>query len=241
MKRIIRALIPKKYRSKIYAVFIKPFTKKYKASYAQSGEDMILNNILTGISKGFYIDVGANNPYVQSNSQFFYTKGWRGINIDALPGSMKHFNKVRPKDINVEIPISNEETVLKYYMFECPFYNTFSEELAKNTTEKLIGTKELKTQKLSQILDKYHVPAEIDFLTIDVEGWDLKVLESNNWEKYRPKVIVVEHEIVRNPADICKTDIGKYLIDLKYIYFCNTLAVYFFIDENYFQKRFNLI
>jgi hypothetical protein len=73
-----------------------------RLSYSQSGEDMILDTIFYNQPKGTYIDIGANNPYVQSNTHFFYKKGWRGINIDALPGSMNKFRKVRPKDINIE-------------------------------------------------------------------------------------------------------------------------------------------
>src|ERR1035437_7606242 len=88
MKRIAKRLLPE--RAFYFISRLKDSVKrKYRKSYGQSGEDMILSNIFFDKKIGFYVDVGANNPCIQSNTHFFYKKGWRGINIDALPGSMK--------------------------------------------------------------------------------------------------------------------------------------------------------
>lgn len=70
-------------------------------SYSQEGEDMILRRIFGSQTSGFYIDVGAHHPKRFSNTYFFYKKGWAGINIDAMPGSMKAFQKVRYRDIEI--------------------------------------------------------------------------------------------------------------------------------------------
>ena len=156
-------------------------------------------------------------PCIQSNTHFFYKKGWSGINIDALPGSMKQFKRVRSRDINLEIPISDKEETLLYYMFSPSFYNSFSIEQAHIYKKFLVGTKEIPTKTLSQVLDKYLGNDLIDFLSIDVEGWDLKVLKSNNWEKYSPKVIVIEF-FVQSKNYITETEIGRYLIERGYIF-----------------------
>jgi FkbM family methyltransferase len=236
LKQQIGLFIPKKYLKSIYRFFIQP--KAYMQSYSQSGEDLILNTIFYDENRGTYIDIGANNPTIQSNTHFFYKKGWRGINIDALPGSMRPFKKIRPKDINLEIPISDKIEVLKYYMFSCSFFNTFSSEVVQNCGQKCINTIELKTEKLSNILDKYLVNNKIDFMTVDVEGWDLLVLKSNDWVKYRPKVVLIEYPVSNNPSEICTSEIGNYLIDKGYLFLCNTIAVYFFIDSFFYNERF---
>ena len=70
--------------------------------YSQNGEDLILNRFLENKKNGFYIDIGAHHPIRFSNTYLFYKKGWRGINIDAMPGSMDLFNKIRSRDINIE-------------------------------------------------------------------------------------------------------------------------------------------
>lgn len=168
-----------------------------KKSYSQEGEDMILNRIFEFKDNGFYVDVGAHHPMRFSNTYFFYRKGWRGINIDAMPGSMKKFKLYRKGDINLEIAISNQNKELTYYMFNDPALNGFDEGLTKNREREsayhVISEKKIQTLALSKILDQ-HLPTnqEIDFLSIDVEGLDLEVLQSNDWKKYKPKIVLVE-------------------------------------------------
>ncbi|MCW5198180.1 hypothetical protein VU06_00335 [Desulfobulbus sp. F3] len=83
--------------------------------------------------KGFYIDIGAHHPKRFSNTFYFYRQGWHGINIDAMPRSMELFNKIRPRDINIEAAISDEKVELTYYMFDEPALNTLSKESAEIT------------------------------------------------------------------------------------------------------------
>jgi len=212
--------------------------KNARLSYSQSGEDIILDTIFCNVSKGVYVDVGANNPYIQSNTHFFYRKGWRGVNIDALPGSMKIFNKIRPQDINIEAAISNNETELTYYMFNSSFYNTFCkddvEKISKIT--KLIGSKKIKTIKLEKIFDSLKLQ-NIDFLSIDVEGLDYDVLKSNNWNKYRPKVVVIEY--FPKGIDLLVNDkVYQFLNEIGYRFYCNSCSNIFYIENAFFKKRF---
>jgi len=86
-------------------------------TYSQEGEDIILRRIFEQKAYGFYVDIGANHPKRFSTTNYFYIHGRRGINIDATPGSMIAFRKMRPKDINVEIPISDESKALTFYIF----------------------------------------------------------------------------------------------------------------------------
>lgn len=166
-------------------------------SFAKEGEDIILSNIFRKQEGGFYVDVGAHHPKQFSNTYAFYQKGWRGINIDAMPDSMGLFNKLRHRDINIEKAISDQKETLTYYMFNVPALNSFSKELSveRNGVEnyRIISERKIETSTLEEILDTYlPIGQKIDFLTIDVEGLDYKVLRSNNWEKYRPKVILIE-------------------------------------------------
>ena len=192
---------------KLTPLFIKNFLRRVQSfltwdpwinySYSQEGEDMVLKRIFEN-KIGFYIDVGAHHPKRFSNTYLFYKKGWKGINIDALPGSMKLFNKIRPRDINLEIGVAEAEDVLNYYVFNEPALNTFSEELSNGIIDKcknqyfIKEVIKVKVKRLDKILDSYLHNNEIDFLNIDVEGLDYDVLKSNNWNKYRPKCVLVE-------------------------------------------------
>jgi FkbM family methyltransferase len=205
-------------------------------SYAQEGEDLILLREFYGVTNGFYIDVGAYHPRRFSNTYLFYKLGWRGINIDARPGSMASFIKVRPRDINLEIPIADKEHELIFYTFNEPAVSGFLEELslerAKKEGFKILKSEKLKTKKLSSILDE-NLPdgTEISFLSIDVEGYDLKVLLSNNWEKYRPKVILVE-QLGATVEESEHSEISLYLKKLGYKMFAKTPNTSFFRRGN---------
>lgn len=173
----------------------------FNSSHSQFGEDMLLNSILGNKKDGFYIDIGAHHPVYFSNTYHFYRKGWRGINIDAAPGSMKDFKLLRPRDINLEVCIAPENNLdVEFYTFEKAALNTFDEKMAQKaltSDAKLIKKVNLKTVTLEHCLTKYLLPGqEIDFLSIDVEGLDEMILKSNNWLKFSPKIVVFEsHEI----------------------------------------------
>ncbi|MDX2477836.1 MAG: FkbM family methyltransferase [Gammaproteobacteria bacterium] len=166
-------------------------------SYSQEGKDLILHRLFEHKTDGFYVDVGAHHPVRFSNTYLFYRKGWRGINIDAMHGSMKAFNRTRKRDINLEIPVSDRRETLTYYMFNEPALNGFSSELTRERDGRgdyrLIAQQDITTATLEEILDK-HLPdgQEIDFLSVDVEGLDLQALKSSNWEKYRPAYVLAE-------------------------------------------------
>lgn len=186
-------------------------------SYAQEGEDIILNSIFKNVQKGFYVDVGAHHPMKYSNTYFFYKKGWNGINIDAMPGSMKLFNKIRKRDINLEMGVAKEEGVLDYYMFKEPALNGFlSSEEAKSKKSDILRCKKIFVLPLSKILDKHLKKGKkIDFLSVDVEGLDLDVLKSNNWEKYKPEVILVEIRS-NDYSELTNDEVHKFLQNKNY-------------------------
>ena len=129
LKKLIKFILPRKVVRVITDLknyYLDGYALK---SYSQEGEDMILRRLFENQTKGFYVDVGAHHPIRFSNTYFFYKKGWRGINIDAMPGSMKLFNKIRPRDINIEKAISDKKEVLTYYVFNDPALNGFSKKL----------------------------------------------------------------------------------------------------------------
>lgn len=191
----------------------------YYSSHSQFGEDMVIRSILGDKHNGFFIDIGAHHPVYCSNTYHFYQKGWKGINIDAIPGSMEIFNLLRDRDINIETcigPNSGEE--VSFYVFDKPGLNTFDAKMAElaKKSSKHLNTLHLKTKTLEQCLDDFLPNNQIiDFMSIDVEGVDEIILRSNNWKKYSPKLIIFESfdlslENLKNEGLI------KYLNDLGY-------------------------
>ena len=203
-------------------------------SYSQEGEDMVLKRIFDNQKDGFYVDVGAHHPKRFSNTYNFYLKGWKGINIDAMPKSMDLFNKIRPRDINLEFGVGQKEEVMNYYIFNEPALNSFSKELSE-TRDKAHDAYFIKdiikveVKPLEKILDINLINNEIDFLNVDVEGLDLDVLKSNDWSKYRPKFVLVEilesslHNLDHDP-------IFQIMKENNYVIFSKQVNTVFFKD-----------
>ena len=232
IKTILKTIIPQKYHKRLSKLKTEILDGYALKSYSQEGEDMILRRLFEKQKTGFYVDVGANHPKRFSNTFFFYKKGWRGINIDAMPNSMILFNKIRARDINLEVPVSDKKEKLKYYMFNEPALNGFSKDLTEKRdgkdNYKIISEKNMATSTLEEILEKY-LPygQEIDFMSIDVEGLDLQVLKSNNWKKFRPKFVLVE-VLGSSIKDIANSEEYKYLAGFGYEIFAKTVNTVIF-------------
>jgi FkbM family methyltransferase len=180
-----------------------------RESYSQYGEDAVLFAYFWGKEssphkvgrpklrhQGFYVDIGAYAPTYISNTYLFYRAGWHGINIDATPGVMDAFHKVRPRDINLELAIGTEKGKLEFFSWGAPcVFNTLSAEIAAQRSDKLgpPQTVRVTSLPLADVLARHMPPTrKIDFLSVDVEGMDLSVLQSNDWQKFRPELVLVE-------------------------------------------------
>jgi len=222
---------PKNFLSKIQKRVSK---QKFSKSFAQSGEDLILGTLFAADKKGTYVDVGANDPYFQSNTQHFYNRGWNGINIDANIDSIKKLNKVRKRDINIEALISDSEQVFDYYYYETSAYNGCVKR--DHVPSRLLFTKKIEGKSLTSILLKYKVK-NINFLSIDAEGFDLNVLKSLDLNLIRPQVILIE-SFAKNIDEDLNSDISKHLKAFNYIYYCRSVTNSFYLSAEFHEKRF---
>lgn len=165
-------------------------------SYSQNGEDILLaHHLFQNKNDGFYIDVGAHHPQRFSNTYLLYKKGWSGINIDPIPGMEIHF-KERNRDININAGVSDKRGKIKYYTFAKGTFNTCDEEIAKIQSKVFgeITVKEIEVYTLKEIVDTNSLNRKLDFMSIDVEGFELKILNSHDWIKYPPTVIAIEDQ-----------------------------------------------
>lgn len=237
-KFIIKALqnfVPQKIQNIYTSQYKKDIEvlKQQTVCFSQEGEDLILDTFFWDIKNGFFIDIGSYHPTRYSNTYFFYLKGWKGINIDANPGSMEAFKHMRPNDINIEQAIGTESKSLTYYMFNEAGLNGFSkilsEERDEETPYKIINKIDLPLKRLEDILDEY-LPnnTTIHFMDIDVEGLDLDVLKSNNWDKYKPLMLLVETSLVsQDPLGITSA-IHTFLVSKNYELVAKTYRTSFY-------------
>jgi len=188
--------------------------------YSQEGEDLVLERLLGKQEGGFFVDVGAHHPTRFSNTYALYRRGWRGINIDATPGSMPVFARLRPLDINIEAAVSDTVAPMAFHIFKEPALNTFDADLAESYVQAGWERLEIRTvtpRRLADILDEHPLPDRgIDLMSIDVEGGEMGVLRSNNWGKYAPRYLMVE--VLDTPLfEIMHTPVIMFLREHGYV------------------------
>ena len=161
-------------------------------SYAQFLEDLILHCALKDVDKGFYIDVGANDPTADSVTKFFYDKGWYGINIEPLADKCALLAEMRPRDVNLCVGLGSERGKLE--MFEADGLSTFLEDIAKSVNIDKSNKRTKNILTLSEVYEHYAPPqSTVHFCKIDVEGYERKVLEGiKDWQKFRPWIFCME-------------------------------------------------
>lgn len=170
------------------------YYRPMKHSYSQHQEDLYIDTLLGNKQDGTYVDVGANDPNRFSNTKRFYDRGWRGINIEPDISNYQKLVEQRPEDTNLHMGIAAKEGKLDFYKMFPDTVSTFSKEEADATIArglKLDKVIKVPVMPLKDVL-KAHDMDQIDFLSVDTEGLDFIVLQSNDWKKYRPAVICVE-------------------------------------------------
>lgn len=166
---------------------------------SQFWEDLILNYLIRK-DNWFYIDIWANDPCWWNNTCLFYNKWWEWITIEPNKRLAKNIKKYRPMWINLNLGVG-KEWILKYYEIDSDGMSTCDKEIADlyiRSGHKITNTYDIEIKTLSNILDMYLDWRHIDILSIDVEGMDMEVLESNNREKYKPDYIVLETMIYKS-------------------------------------------
>jgi len=167
-------------------------------SYAQNFEDVMLWRALKHIQNGFYVDVGANDPKIESVTQAFYERGWRGINIEPMQKYYEALSQERPDDINLPVAIDAREGEITLYEVPETGLTSAIYEFAKEAESSGKGSQvvERKVQALplNKVLEEY-AREPIHFLKVDVEGFETEVIKGLDLARWRPWIIVVEATI----------------------------------------------
>lgn len=206
-----------------------------KVINSQLGEEIGLehwfrcNGILKEGYKGFYLDIGAYHPFAINNTRWAHELGWRGMNIDPNAQSIELFNIFRPEDINLNCGVSDKNEELTYYIKKGEEgSNSFAKE--SEDADSVTDTKIMEVRNINDILDEHHIE-KIDFVDIDVEGLDEKIVRTFNWKKYSPKCALIEFLEQESVEDVLKTPIHKKMKEEGYI-----LSSFYTVTALYVKK-----
>ena len=212
-----------RYIKLLYFLFYRPKIFFPKKTYSLFHEDLFIKNYFKNRSKGFYIDVGCYHPLDGNNTQLLHAKGWKGMNLDINFYSIEMFNFLRKKDINIHSGISlKKEKLTMYYRKEINMLNTLDKKIAKIHFRNGFKKRIVQVNTLDYLISKYFKKlVKIDFLNIDVEGGELNVLKSLNFNYYKPQLICIEIHNSKNMYDtnydyLKSNNIYNFLINKKY-------------------------
>jgi FkbM family methyltransferase len=165
-------------------------------SFAQNGEDVVLARAFPEDHRGFYIDVGASDPVVHSVTKHFYDRGWDGINVEPAAAALASLSAARHRDLNLGVGLGAEPGRMTFYelppgMTGC---STFSAELADQYRGEgwVAVPRVVEMTTLAALCAEHGAGRTIDFLKIDVEGNEADVLAGADFERFRPRILVVE-------------------------------------------------
>ena len=220
------------------------FTHPFKSTFSQTGEDCIISFIFDAlnIDKPSYVDIGAFNPFLFSNTAKFYYSGSHGINIEPNPENFKLFQRYRKRDVNLNIGIAKTTGSLKYYMMDVPTLNTFSEKDATNFVEKwghkIINTINVPVDTIDNIINKYSHGIYPDFISIDAEGFEMDIVERMFSLNSKPKVICIETiEYTTTGVENIETAATDFLLKNGYLLFATTHINSIFVLKKLWEKR----
>lgn len=153
----------------------------------------MLYRALRDVKHGFYIDVGAQDPLIDSVTKLFYDRGWRGINIEPSQEYFLKLENERPHDLNLATAVGREPGVIEFYEVAQTGLSTTKARYVQHYSEDgyQVERREVPCTTLDRICADNGV-ATIHFLKIDVEGAEREVLEGFSFETVRPWLVVVE-------------------------------------------------
>jgi FkbM family methyltransferase len=163
-------------------------------SYSQNAEDIRLWRIFRTVENGFYVDVGAADPNVDSVTRLFYEHGWSGINVEPSP-CFESLSLARPRDVNLRVAIGESEGHVPFFL-TYPYLgmSTVDPTTHARVPDAIERIEEVVVpqRRLEGILRAHAADRTIHFLKVDVEGAEREVLASSDWSSCRPIVVIAE-------------------------------------------------
>lgn len=166
-------------------------------SYAQNFEDVMLRRVFRDVENGFYVDVGAWEPDIDSVTKVLYDSGWHGINVEPGPVFPRLAHR-RPRDINLQLALGAQEGRLTLHVHHSDNTVLGTSTLQSGVRSEMqqgnvrIEECEVEVRTLAQILDAHATGRHIHFLKIDAEGAEFDIIQGADWQRHRPELLVIE-------------------------------------------------
>ncbi|MGO4666601.1 FkbM family methyltransferase [Bosea sp. 2RAB26] len=216
-----------------------------KASYAQSGEDLIARFILDVLSIPCpnYLDLGAYDAVQLSNTYHFYEQGSTGVCVEADPELVSRIIGQRPKDRILNVAVSGlDKGTRDFFLMSSPTLNTLSRaeahRLEREEACPIRAVTTVDVVPVSEIVATHFPERSLDFLSIDVEGGDADIIAGFDFDFARPKVICVETLSYSRTGLQTKSSSAAEILSAKgYMLYADTYINTIFVDSAAWSRR----
>lgn len=217
------------------------FTPTYKRSFSQCGEDLIASYLLhcvLGIEKPSYLDIGAHHPIDLNNTYLFYRETCQGVCVEPDPTLFQIIQKVRKRDECLNIGISGTDSEFsEFYVFNPKILSTFSKaecDLLVAAGHKLEQILNVQLVPINEIMERYFCPWP-NFISLDTEGLEIKILESLRFDKFRSEVFCIE--TVEHTSEKKIPEISKLMLSNGYRVYADTFINTIYVEESVWNHR----
>jgi len=221
------------------------WNKDALVSYSQCGEDLIVDFLFMWLGKNkiSYLDIGANHPTRLSNTYSLYKKGHHGILIEPDDDLCQHIRQKRPRDMVLNLAVNTEgDDMMNLYVMTSRTLNTMDKEqalaLEKAGREQIEYVREVRRLGINKILQEYFPEKAPEFVSLDIEGLDLAILQAWNFEQFRPEVFCVETlTYTQNNTERKLNEIIELMKSNKYLVYADTYVNTIFVSQDAWNKR----
>jgi FkbM family methyltransferase len=193
-------------------------------SYSENGEDIQLRRLLSKKS-GFFIDIGAFHPKCVSNTFGLYKRGWRGINVDVDEYKIRLFRILRRRDTSLSVGIGPTSMFADFFYHGGSSYGSMSgfnyQHVARNAQllRREVLKRSVQIMPLNDLIERYArdkngTPAHVDFISVDVEGYEFEILKNFDFAKYEVPLLAIE--IHGDWQNVMNTNVFTLMLDNDY-------------------------
>lgn len=157
---------------------------------------------LRNVKNGRYIDIGAQDPIVDSVSLMFYEHGWRGIHVEPIPSYAELLRQARPDEIVIQAAVADNDGIMSFYEFPDTGLSTGDREIAEKHINSGFRVREIVVPRvtLDDVFSR-ESGQEVHWLKIDVEGGEGEVLKGWIHSPVRPWVVLIESTLPRSQIE----------------------------------------
>ncbi len=202
------------------------FSGAIKGHFGQWAEDVLVRKLFPKNKKsGVYLDISSYHPFTHSNTAYFWMKGWRGYNVDANPNTIQLFNKVRSDDVNIWsaiVPNADYENGVREVALLLPSKSDATNGVAATgTVSRSVGnergfsqSKHVPALSVRELMASNKI-ANIDYLNVDIEGYDEIILNEIDFSILNPQVVTVE-DYSTDLVSLCSSRITRLMNSNNY-------------------------